>query len=75
VADLTRRWRADSRVSYARALLALIEYARARPSPDFAFGPLSVASLEAYGLTVSGTDLTGPSDVLSTVPGLVEVPA
>lgn len=73
--EQTLRYRAATRVSYSSALVDLVEYAREHPDPDFTFGPLDLEKLESEGLQVSGSDLGAVSDVLSRVPGLVEVPA
>ena len=75
MADQTRRYRATSRVAYARLIIAVVQYARDNPEPDFSFGPLSVTALESQGFVLSGPD-TGPvSEVIARVPGVVEVPA
>jgi hypothetical protein len=73
VADKTRRWFADSSVSYALGVLALFEHAREH-QVRYVFGPLEVASMTDGGLTVSGTerDLDQAASVLAGVPGLVE---
>jgi hypothetical protein len=73
VADETRRWFADSSVSYALAALRLFEHARATRA-DYVFGPLDVESMTDGGLTVSGkkADVDGAAAVLAGVPGLVE---
>lgn len=73
--DETRRWRAVSRVAYSHAVLAVIQYARDNLDADFYFGPLSVQSMEAYGLVVSGPGAPGVAEVLSRIPGLSEMPA
>lgn len=75
MADTTVRYRALSRVSYAHAFLAVIDYAREHPEPDFAFGPLDLSAVEQSGLLLSGPDLQGVVEVLAKVPGLIEVPA
>jgi hypothetical protein len=75
VPDQTLRYRAVSRISYAQALLALVQCARHHPGPDFEFGPLDLSALESSGLTVSGPDLSAVTDCLDRTPGLVEVPA
>lgn len=75
MASDTTRWRGSSRVVYSLALLELVRYARQHPDPDFAFGPMDLDALEAQGLSVSGSSLTGVSDVLRQVPGLAEVSA
>lgn len=72
---MTLRYRGLYRLAYARALLALVELAREQPRPAFSFGPLQLSSLEQQGLTVSGPDLSGVEAALSSIHGLVEVPA
>jgi hypothetical protein len=68
--DTTIRFRAESRVTYARALLALTRRARDTGS-DFTFGPLGLHALEDQGLAVSGVDLPKwADDFLVEVPGL-----
>jgi hypothetical protein len=73
VADETRRWFADSTVSYALGVLALFEHAREH-RVRYEFGPLDIHSMTDGGLTVSGagTDLEQAAAVLAGVPGLVE---
>lgn len=69
-ADDTLRFRAESRVTYARALLALLHRARGSDL-DFTFGPLELGDLENQGLAVSGSDVrTWADDFISEVPGL-----
>lgn len=68
----TLRYRASSRYSYGRALLALVECARGHDGPEFTFGPASLAALESSGLAVSGDDLTAPAAALARIPGLVQ---
>jgi hypothetical protein len=72
VPDQTLRYRAQTRLSYAAALTALTEHARAHPEPDFVFGPLDLERLENEGLAVSGGDLAVIASVLAKVPGLAE---
>lgn len=72
---MTLRYRALYRFIYSRALVALVEYARDNPQPEFSFGPMSLKAMESQGLTVSGTDLSGVTDVLSRIHGLSQVPA
>jgi hypothetical protein len=72
---ITQRYRALQRYSYALALLALFDLARAHTSPPFSFGPMELTSLERRGLMVSGPDLTSVSQALAKVPGVVQVPA
>lgn len=64
------RFRAESRVVYASALLALTRLAR-DTGREFTYGPLdSVAALE-QGLVVSGPDvLEWADDFMRQVPGL-----
>jgi hypothetical protein len=73
VADKTRRWFADSTVSYALAVLALFEHARENGA-RYAFGPLDTKSMTDGGLAVSGgdADLASAAAVLSAIPGLAE---
>jgi hypothetical protein len=73
VTDETRRWFADSTVSYALGVLALFEYAREH-RVRYQFGPLDTAAMTDGGLTVSGSgdDLERAAVVLAGVPGLVE---
>jgi hypothetical protein len=73
VASQTRRWFADSSVSYALAAIALVEYARAHRGEHFEFGPLDTEAMRAGGLTVSGENLDGIAEVLAAIPGLAEV--
>src|SRR6516164_9269256 len=83
MASRTRRWFADSSVSYALAAIALIEYARDQRAElevlapvvageHFEFGPLDAESMRAGGLTVSGEDLDGVAGLLAEIPGLTE---
>jgi hypothetical protein len=72
MASRTRRWFADSSVSYALAAIALIEYARDHRGEHFEFGPLDAESMRAGGLTVSGEDLDGVAGLLAEIPGLTE---
>jgi hypothetical protein len=73
VADRTRRWFADSTLSYALGVIALFEYARAH-SVRYVYGPLDTESMLDGGLVVSGdeTDLNAAARVLEDIPGLVE---
>jgi hypothetical protein len=73
VADETRRWFADSSVSYALAVIALMEYAREH-RVRYSYGPLDTASMLDGGLAVSGSgdDLDQAAAVLAQVPGLAE---
>lgn len=75
MADETRRWFADSSVSYALAAIALLEYAREH-RVKYVFGPLEVRAMLDGGLAVSGSpeDLTHAAKVLADVPGLAEWP-
>lgn len=69
-ADLTFRFRAESRVSYTHALLALIRRARSGDL-TFVFGPLDLGALEDQGLLVSGPGVhEWADDFLAEVPGL-----
>jgi hypothetical protein len=69
--DQTRRYYADTSLSYALAAIALFEYARTHRG-EFVFGPMDVEAMKQAGLTISGPDLAGPAEVLSGVLGLVE---
>lgn len=69
---VTRRWFADSSVSYALAAIRLIEYARAHKEQHFEFGPMDAEAMRESGLTVSGPDLDGIAELLDGIPGLVE---
>jgi hypothetical protein len=73
VADETRRWFADSNVSYALAAIALLEYAREH-RVKYVFGPLDTKAMTDGGLVVSGSseDLVLAAKVLSDIPGLAE---
>lgn len=69
-ADLTIRFRAESRITYARALVNLFSRARSG-SDDFTFGPLTLAALEDQGLLISGAGVSGwADDFLKEIPGL-----
>jgi len=65
------RYRAESRYTYARALLELVLHAR-QGQDQFSFGPLDLGALERNGLAVSGPDLTSVQKVLAKIPGLVQ---
>jgi hypothetical protein len=68
--DSTFRFRAESRVSYAHALIALVKRARGG-TDEFTFGPLDLTALEDQGLAVSGPDVhQWADDFLAEVPGL-----
>ena len=69
----TDRWYSPdgSHRVYARALLELATYARTHKD-DFSLGPLDLSALEHQGLIVTGPDLTGVREMLSTIPGLVQ---
>ena len=69
------RYRASGHIPYALALVALVRHARTHPHPDFQFGPLDLRALDHQGLVISGPDLSAVSEVMSEVPGLIEVPA
>jgi hypothetical protein len=73
VADETRRWFADSSVSYALAAIALMEYAREH-RVRYAFGPLDTKAMTDGGLEVSGSEtaLEQAARVLESIPGLAE---
>ena len=71
----TVRYRALYRCIYRQALVRLVEYARENPAPEFSFGPMSLKAMEAQGITITGTNLSGVTDVLSSVYGLTQVPA
>jgi hypothetical protein len=73
VADETRRWFADSSVSYALAALRLFEYAHEHPV-QYVFGPLDTKAMTDGGLTVSGSpgDVEQAARVLAGIPGLAE---
>jgi hypothetical protein len=62
----TRRFRAPDTISYAHAILALVEYARISQD-DFEFGPAgNVSALVNNGLAV-----TGEADVVSAISDLL----
>jgi hypothetical protein len=65
----TVRYRAESSVSYARAVITLCEYARGS-FDDFDFGPDSIEQLHREGLIVTGPDLEMVERLLEKVPGL-----
>jgi hypothetical protein len=66
----TFRFRAESRITYAQALLSLVHRAR-NGTEDFTFGPLELPVLEDQGLAVSGIGVPGwADDFLAEVPGL-----
>lgn len=68
--DQTVRFRASSRLSYARALIVLLSHARSS-AREFTFGPLNTTALEDQGLLVSGPDAESwADDLLKSVPGL-----
>lgn len=69
--DLTIRYRAGSRYSYAQALTALVEYARGS-ADDFEVYPADLNLMESQGLAVTGPDLSGVRETLGKIPGLVE---
>ena len=73
MADKTRRWFADSSVSYALATIALVEYAREH-RVRYVFGPLDTKAMTDGGLEVSGTAeaLEQAARVLEDIPGLAE---
>ena len=65
----TLRYRAESSIPYAHAIIALSEYARGS-GEDFDFGPVMLDALDAQGLTVTGPDLELVKRLLDKVPGL-----
>jgi hypothetical protein len=68
--DLTFRFRAESRIIYARALVNLLRRARSGDD-DFTFGPLMLAALQDQGLVISGPSVSGwVDDFLKQVPGI-----
>jgi len=70
VADQTIRFRAESRITYARALVALTRIAR-ETARDFEYGPLDMAALEDQGLVLTGSGVTEwADDFMGQVPGL-----
>lgn len=73
MADETRRWFADSSVSYALAAISLLEYAREH-RVRYVFGPLDTRAMTDGGLVVSGgaDDLEHAAKVLAEIPGLAE---
>lgn len=73
VAELTRRWFADSSVPYALAVIKLFEYAREH-DVAYVYGPLDPESMRHAGLTVSGSagDLEQAALLLGDIPGLAE---
>lgn len=79
MADVTRRFRAESTIPYSHALITLAEYARERQRADFSFGPVG----NVRAIVQSGLVITGPGAVVEAladllgeqVPGLYEVNA
>lgn len=70
MADQTFRFRAGSRVTYSKAVIALVRRARTGDLA-YVFGPLDLAALEDQGLTVSGPGVREwVDDFLTEVPGL-----
>jgi hypothetical protein len=68
--EQTFRFRAESRVTYALALMALARIAR-DAAWDFTYGPLNMGAVEEQGLVVSGPDVASwADDFLREVPGL-----
>lgn len=68
--DQTIRFRAEDRVTYARALIRLTRMAR-DTDREFTFGPLSAVAAVEQGLVVSGPDvLSWADDFMEQVPGL-----
>lgn len=69
--DETFRFRAASRVTYSKALLALVRRARSEPDSMFVFGPFDLSALEDQGLAVSGPGVSEwADDFMAGVPGL-----
>lgn len=68
----TIRWFAASRLVYATALLALVNYAREH-GEEFTFGPLDLSALENSGLVIAGPDLAGVKSLLDGIHGLAQV--
>lgn len=66
----TRRYYADSPLSYALAVIALTEYARDTRDSNFSYGPLDSQAMIRGGLFISGKNLAGPAAVLADIPGL-----
>jgi hypothetical protein len=70
VPEQTIRFRAESRVVYAKALIALTRVAR-ETDRDFTYGPLNAVAAVEQGLVVSGPDvLAWADDFMKQVPGL-----
>lgn len=68
--EQTRRFRGDSSMAYARAVLWLVRLSR-RTSLEFSFGPLDVEAMYRNGITVVGPDVDRwADDFLAGVPGL-----
>lgn len=68
--DSTLRYRAASRIPYARALLTLADFARTS-TREFVFGPLSISALEANGLAITGPDAEQwADDLMKGIAGL-----
>ncbi len=75
MAEPTRiRYRGDSPVALAAAVVALLRHAR-ESSDDFTFGPLRLLELERDGLELAGPDLGGAMTVLAGVPGIAQTEA
>lgn len=77
MADVTRRFRAATSVSYGYALAALIRYARDHDA-DFSFGPVGNVSVRDNGLVITGPEAVVEvlTDLLDReAPGLTEVEA
>lgn len=76
MAEVTRRFRADTTIPYAQALDLLTGYAREHDA-DFVFGPVrNVSALHHNGLTLTGEEavIDRLTDFLErNIPGLVPV--
>lgn len=72
--DQTIRFRGDMPLAYAYAVILLTEHARTS-GEEFDFGPLDQAAMRRSGLVVTGPDLTGVTEVLAGLPGLVRADA
>ena len=71
MSDRTIRYRAATTIPYARAVVALTEYARTS-GLDFEFGPMDLEAMVLSGLAVTGPDLDELARFLNQVPGLLE---
>jgi hypothetical protein len=68
------RFRADTRLAYSQALLAVVRHARGSEQVFF-YGPRSLARLEKEGLLLSGPGADGAAEAVRYIPGLVETEA